>query len=338
MKRLLTGDRPTGRLHLGHYVGSIHNRLKLQDDYECYFIIADLHTLTTKPDKAMIKVMQENIIQMVVDYLAVGIKPLKSCIFLQSEIRAIHELNSIFQMLVTLPRLRRIPSVKEMAKAVELEEDEVSFGLMGYPVLQSADILSVMADVVPVGHDNAAHLEITREIARRFNFLYGKTFKEPETILSSCSSLRGTDGFNKMSKSLSNAIYLSDDAKTVEKKIRSCYTDPNRIHGNEPGNVEGNPVFDYHDAFNPDKDEVEDLKNKYRLGTVSDREVKEKCAKAINTFLDPIRAKRENVVKDIAHAYVALEIGTERTNKVADANLVAIKKAMGLGYAYLSNT
>jgi tryptophanyl-tRNA synthetase len=329
-KRLLTGDRPTGKLHVGHYVGSIANRVRLQDEYDCYFIIADLHMLTTKPDKASIEELRGNVRDVVLDYLACGIDPAKSTIYLQSAIPAVYEMNLIFEMLVTLPRLTRLPSIKDMARAAKFEDEAIPFGLVGYPVLQAADILMPMAHLVPVGKDNEAHIEITREIARRFNSLYGETLPEPEAMIGDIPTLPGTDGKGKMSKSLGNAIMLSDDAKAVEKKIRSAYTDPNRIRGNEPGNVEGNPVFAYHDAFNPDRAEVDDLKARYRLGTVGDVEVKEKCIRAVNAFLDPIRARRATFEKEKGLVEQIIYEGTLKTREVAGRTIDAMKKAMGL--------
>ncbi|HRU94369.1 MAG TPA: tryptophan--tRNA ligase, partial [Anaerolineae bacterium] len=276
-KRILTGDRPTGKLHLGHYVGSLKNRVALQDGYECYFIIADLHTLTTRPEKEHVEGLAHNIYDVVLDYLAVGIDPERSTIFLQSAVRETFELQLLFGNLVTLPRLTRLPSIKEMARAANMDDETVPFGLIGYPVLQAADILLPRAHLVPVGKDNEAHVEITREIARRFNRLYeAEVFPIPEVMIGDVPTLIGTDGQAKMSKSLGNAIMLSDDAKTVEEKVRSMYTDPNRVRADIPGRVEGNPVFIYHDAFNPNVDEVNDLKERYRQGKVGDVEVKRK--------------------------------------------------------------
>ncbi len=327
-KRLLTGDRPTGKLHIGHYVGSIANRIKLQDEYECYFLIADLHLLTTKNRREDIDKIRVIAIDIVTDYLACGIDPLKSTIYLQSAIHAVYEMNLIFEMLVTVPRLSRLPSLKDMARAADL--NEMPFGLLGYPVIQAADILMPRAHLVPVGKDNEAHVEITREIARRFNHLYGKTLPIPDVMIGEVPSLVGTDGQAKMSKSLGNAILLSDDRKTVEKKVHGMYTDPNRIRADIPGRVEGNPVFTYHDAFNPDKVEVEDLKSRYREGKVGDVEVKEKLAKAINNFLDPIRDKRADIEADKGLAEQVLYEGTLHATEIADETLAMMKKAMGL--------
>ncbi len=329
-KRILTGDRPTGKLHLGHYVGSLANRVRLQDEYDCFFIIADLHTLTTKPEKEHIEALRQNIMDVTLDYLSVGIDPQRSVIYLQSAVPAVYEMNLFFEMLVTLPRLTRLPSIKDMARAANISEEAVPLGLVGYPVLQAADILMPRANLVPVGKDNEAHVEITREIARRFNYLYGDVFPIPEVMVGEVPSLVGTDGQAKMSKSLGNAIFLSDDAKTVRKKVFSMYTDPNRISADVPGTVEGNPVFIYHDAFNPNKAEVQDLKDRYRKGKVGDVEVKEKLATAINNFLDPIRERRSYYEAQKGLVERVLYEGTMRANQEAEETLSLMKKAMGL--------
>lgn len=329
-KRLLTGDRPTGKLHLGHYVGSMKNRVQLQDEYECYFLIADLHMLTTRPQKEHIDALRENIREILLDYLAVGIDPQKSTIYLQSAVHAVYEMNLFFEMLVTLPRLTRLPSLKDMARAADIDDESIPFGLIGYPVLQAADILMPRAHLVPVGKDNMAHVEITREIARRFNHYYGDVFPIPEGMLGDVPTLVGTDGQAKMSKSLDNAIYLSDDEKTVIKKVKGMYTDPNRVRADVPGTVEGNPVFIYHDAFNPDKEEVEDLKARYRSGNVGDVEVKEKLARAINAFLEPIRERRQQYEKESGYVEQVIYEGTLKAQALADETLKTMKKAMGL--------
>lgn len=327
-KRILTGDRPTGKLHLGHYVGSIQNRVRLQHEYECMFIIADLHTLTTKPDKSDIDGIAENARQMVLDYLACGIDPAVSSIYLQSAVPEVSELNLIFEMLVTVPRLQRMPSLKEMARDAHL--NEMPFGLLGYPVLQSADILMPRANLVPVGKDNESHIELTREIARRFNYLYGDTFPVPESMIGGGGTLVGTDGASKMSKSVGNAILLSDDAKTVEKKVYNMYTDPNRVRADIPGTVEGNPVFVYHDTFNPNKEEVEDLKSRYREGKVGDVEVKQKLSAALNAFLDPIRERRDRAAQDTGYVDQVIYDGTLVARREARETVLAARKAMGL--------
>jgi tryptophanyl-tRNA synthetase len=329
-KRILTGDRPTGKLHLGHYVGSLVNRVRLQDEYECFFIIADLHTLTTKSEKEDIAQIGDNVHDMVLDYLACGIDPQKATIFLQSGVHAIYEMNLIFEMLVTVNRLNRIPDIKDMARAAHMDDETMPFGLLGYPVLQTADILMPRAHLVPVGKDNESHVELTREIARRFNRQYGEVFPLPDVLLSNVPTLVGTDGQAKMSKSLGNAIFLSDDAKTVRKKVFSMFTDPNRIRSDIPGTVEGNPVFMYLDIFHSDKAEVEALKTRYRAGAVGDVEVKERLNEVLNAFLDPIRERRAAYggAKGLVERIVFE--GTERTTVVANETLAAMKQAMGL--------
>jgi tryptophanyl-tRNA synthetase len=327
-KRILTGDRPTGKLHLGHYVGSLRNRVRLQDEYECFFIIADLHTLTTKPEKENIEALADNVRSAALDYLACGIDPAKSVIYLQSAVPEVCELAVLFDNLITVPRLSRVPSLKEMAQGAGIEE--MPFGLLGYPVLQAGDILMPRAHLVPVGKDNVAHVEVTREIARRFNFLYGDTFPVPEALVSEVGSLVGTDGNAKMSKSLGNAIYLSDDEKTVAKKVMGMYTDPKRVSADIPGTVEGNPVFDYHDAFNADKAEVEELKARYRLGKVGDVEVKERLIASLNAFLDPIRERRAKYESQSGLADEVVYDGTMKMRVEARATLAIALKAMGL--------
>ncbi|HKJ85436.1 MAG TPA: tryptophan--tRNA ligase [Spirochaetia bacterium] len=327
-KRILTGDRPTGRLHLGHYVGSLANRVRLQDEYECYFLVADLHMLTTRPEKEHIEAITENARQMVYDSLACGIDPAKSVIYLQSAVVETYELNLFLEMLVTVPRLQRMPSLKDMARNAEL--NEMPFGLLGYPVLQSADILLPRAHLVPVGKDNVAHVELTRELARRFNYLYDEVFPVPDVMVGDVPTLVGTDGKGKMSKSIGNAILLSDDARTVEKKVNGMYTDPNRVRADVPGTVEGNPVFIYHDVFNPNKAEVDDLKARYEAGTVGDVEVKQKLSLAINSFLEPIRERRAAFEAQSGFVDEVLYEGTLRMREEARATIVAARKAMGL--------
>ncbi len=327
-KRILTGDRPTGRLHLGHYVGSIANRVRLQDEYECFFIIADLHTLTTKPEKEHIEELATNVREMVLDYLACGIDPAKSTIYLQSAVPEVTELNLFFMDLVTVPRMNRIPSLKDMARNANLSE--MPLGLLGYPVLQAADILLPRATLVPVGKDNESHVELTREIAKRFNFMYGETFPIPDVMVSDFGSLVGTDGQAKMSKSLNNAIFLSDDAKTVTKKVNGMFTDPNRTSADVPGRVEGNPVFIYHDAFNPNKAEIEDLKARYLAGKVGDVEVKQKLTVALNNFLEPIRERRARFEAQSGLVDEIIYSGTLKMREEARETLSLAKKAMGI--------
>lgn len=327
-KRILTGDRPTGRMHLGHYVGSLANRIRLQDTYECFFIIADLHTLTTRTTREEIAEIGPNVRDMVLDYLSVGIDPARSTIFLQSGVPQTAELNLLFMMLTTVPRLERVPSLKDMAKAAHLEA--MPLGLLGYPVLQAADILLPRANLVPVGKDNESHVEVTREIARRFNFLYGEVFPVPDVLVGDVPSLIGTDGQAKMSKSLDNAIFLSDDEKTVNEKVRGMYTDPKRVRADIPGTVEGNPVFIYHDAFNPNTAEIEDFKARYRAGTVGDVEVKKSLARAINAFLTPLRERRARYEAQPGLIEDIIVTGTRRARAEAAETMALVREAMGL--------
>ena len=326
-KRILTGDRPTGKLHLGHYVGSLQNRVALQGEYDSLFIIADLHMLTTQPEKEKITRVAQHVRDIVLDYLAAGVDPEQSTIFVQSAVPETYELNLLFEMLVSVPRLERLPSLKEMARDANLEV--MPFGLLGYPVLQAADILLPRAHLVPVGKDNEAHVELTREIARRFNRLYGQVFPIPD-VLTEGPTLVGTDGQAKMSKSLGNAILLSDDADTVERKVMGMYTDPQRTRADIPGKVEGNPVFLYHDAFNPDGDQVRDLKERYRQGKVGDVEVKRKLAQALNGFLDPMRDRRAHYESQPGLVEDILVEGIRRARGIAQETMEMVYDAMGL--------
>ncbi|NOK61421.1 MAG: tryptophan--tRNA ligase [Chloroflexi bacterium AL-W] len=328
--RILTGDRPTGKLHLGNFVGTLANRVKLQDEYDCFFLVADLHMLTTRTELERLQQTGENIREVVLDNLSVGIDPDRSTYMLQSLVPAIAEIQLIFSMLVTVPRLQRVPTLKEVMQDLEIEQPSV--GLLSYPVLQAADILCVRANLVPVGKDQASHLEVTREVARRFNHLYGEVLPEPDTLIGEVPTLVGTDGQAKMSKSLDNAIYLSDDPKTVEQKVRGMYTDPNRVRADIPGRVEGNPVFIYHDAFNPNVDEVNDLKERYLQGKVGDVEVKKKLAAAINAFLEPIRERRAMFERTSRVVEEILIAGSERGQREAAETLRMMKDAMGLRF------
>ena len=326
--RVLTGDRPTGPLHLGHWVGSLENRLALQDRYECFFVIADLHALTTHYERT--EMLPRNIQELVLDYLSVGIDPEKSTIYLQSMIPEVAELATLLGMLVTVPRLQRVPALKEVMH--DLAINLPSLGLLSYPILQAADILMVRAHLVPVGADQASHIEITREIAHRFNQLYRPFFPIPETLVGEVPSLPGIDGRAKMSKSLDNAIFLSDDPETVKKKVNVMYTDPTRIHPTDPGHVEGNPVFIYHDAFNPDASEVEELKDRYRRGKVGDVEVKSCLARALNNFLAPIQERRRYFAGQQRQVREILMRGTEVARQDARKTLNGAKEAMGLSF------
>jgi len=312
-----------------HYVGSLKNRVKLQDEYDSFVMVADVQALTDNFDTP--EYVNSNILKVVEDYLAVGIDPSKTTIFLQSLIPEIAELTVFFSNLVTVARLSRNPTVKTEISQKDKLKNSVPLGFFMYPVSQAADILIVKGEIVPVGEDQLPHIEQTREIARKFNSIYDvNLFPEPEALLSNVPRLVGLDNNAKMSKSLNNAIYLSDDDETVEKKVMGMYTDPNRVRATDPGNVEGNPVFIYHDLFNGNKEEVEDLKERYKKGAVGDVEVKKKLIVAIKTFLEPMRERRgkyagnKKLVKDV------LMDGTERARKVAKETMGEVREAMKL--------
>lgn len=326
-RRILTGDRPTGRLHLGHYVGTLANRVRLQREYEIFLLIADLHGLTRETSREQVARLRAHTHELLLDYLAVGIDPTQVTIYVQSQVPEVAELALIFSMLVTVPRLERVPTLKDVMHDEHIEQP--SLGLLGYPVLQAADILLVKADLVPVGKDQESHVEVTREIARRFNTLYGEVFPEPQALIGKVPTLPGTDGITKMGKSLGNAIYLADEPQIVEAKVMSMYTDPTRIHASDPGHVEGNPVFIYHDAFNPDKAEVEELKARYVAGQVGDVEVKRRLARALNAFLDPIRARRAAYAARPQWLEDILIAGAGRARPIAQATLDEVRSAMG---------
>jgi len=325
---ILTGDRPTGPLHLGHYVGTLKNRVALQDKYQCYFIMADLHTLTTNCTKEATSTLNHRVREMVLDYLSVGIDPQKSVIYQQSRVPQVTYLSQIFNNLVSVPRAQRVPTLKDVMKDLNIQNP--SMGLLNYPILQAADILMFKANLVPVGKDQESHIEVTREIARDFNRLFGETFPIPKALIGDVGSLVGTDGQAKMSKSIGNCIYLSDDQDTVTKKVMSMYTDPTRIKPTDPGHIEGNPVFIYHDAFNPNKDEVADLKDRYQKGTVGDVEVKQKLAQAINDFLDPIRQKRAKYQSNPKLIDEIISQGNYKATQIAQQTLDEVLKAMGI--------
>lgn len=328
-KRILTGDRPTSEsFHLGNYVGTLANRVRLQDEYETFLLLADLHLLTTRT--ADLNELKDNIHGLVLDYLSVGIDPAKTTIYLQSLVPEVLELTWIFMSLVSVPRAQRIPTLKEQVRDLKLES--ASMALLSYPILQAADILMVKGDLVPVGKDQLSHIELTREIARRFNESFGQVFPEPDGLVGEVPTLPGLDGKAKMSKSLNNYIALTDDAKAVETKVRSMYTDPNRIRADIPGRVEGNPVFIYHDAFNDDKAEVEDLKKRYRKGAVGDVEVKTKLAAAINRFLDPIREHRAELARQQGLVEDIIQQGSARAREECHRTLTEAREAMGLTY------
>lgn len=328
-KRILTGDRPTGKMHLGHYVGSLKNRVKLQNSYDQFVMIADVQALTDNfenPEK-----VRGNIKEVLLDYLAVGIDPTKTTIFIQSLVPEIAELTIYFLNLVTLERVLRNPTVKDEIKQKGFGQN-IPAGFAMYPVSQAGDITVVNANLVPVGQDQVPMIEQTREIVRKFNSLYGEVFVEPEALVGEVKRLPGIDGGSKMGKSLGNAIYLSDSEEELKKKVMNMYTDPKRIHPTDPGKVEGNPVFIYHEVFNSDKAEVEELKTRYITGKVGDVEVKEKLFTALNSFLTPIREKRKEFEGKDEILNQILVDGTARAREVAKETMKKVRKAMKIDY------
>ncbi|MBU1045721.1 tryptophan--tRNA ligase [Patescibacteria group bacterium] len=334
-KIVLTGDRPTGPLHLGHYVGSLKNRVEMQDKYDSYFIIADYQVLTDQLSK--VEDIEKNINEIVLDYLSVGIDSDKSTIFVQSQIPEIAELTLLFSMLVTMARVERNPTVKDEIRASGTKK--ASLGFIGYPVSQAADILCVRADAVPVGKDQLPHIEITREIASTFNRLFGKVFPVPEAILSQTPTLPGLDG-QKMSKSRNNAIFLSDSPKIVEEKVMKAITDPKKIHLGDPGRPEICNIYQYYLAFFPEKathstsSGQEGIKSLCEAGKIGCVAGKKQLAKMLNEFLEPIRdkrndfAKKPNLIKDI------LEQGRKKTQKRVAETLALAKQAMKMKYKF----
>lgn len=328
-KIILTGDTPTGRLHLGHYLGTLQNRVKLQREFETFIILADLHSFTTLADDP--EKVREATYQVALDNLAVGLDPKIVHIFIESQIPEIYELAAIFSMLVSHNRALRNPTIKEEIEIKGLG-DQYSLGFLNYPIYQAADIVCVNAQVVPVGRDQLPHIEQTREIVEKFNSLYGPVLVKPEGLVGRVGKLVGTDGSPKMSKSLGNTITLSDPPGVVKEKVMKMYTDPKRIHPNDPGRVEGNPIFVYHDAFNPNGAEVKDLKERYLKGAVGDVEVKEKLVKALNTFLNPIREKRAYFESHSREVDEILTEGTKVTRLAAQATLKKVREAMKINY------
>lgn len=331
---LLTGDRPTGKLHIGHYIGSLKNRVKLQNSgkYDPYIMIADTQALTDNarnPEK-----IRNSLIKVALDYLAVGIDPSKSTIYVQSQIPALFELTSYYMDLVTVARLERNPTVKTEIKQKDFK-DSIPVGFLNYPVSQAADITAFKATIVPVGDDQEPMLEQTREIVRTFNRVYNTDILvEPKGYFPPKGSgrLPGLDGNAKMSKSLGNCIYLSDDAKTVQKKVMSMYTDPNHIHVEDPGKVEGNTVFTYLDVFDPDKDKVAELKAEYQKGGLGDVKIKRYLNKVLEAELAPIRERREKYAQDEDAIYEMLLEGSKKANTVANETLEQVRDAIGLNY------
>lgn len=326
---ILTGDRPTGPLHLGHLVGSLQNRVNLQHTHKQYIVIADMQALTDNADDPM--KIQKGVLEVTLDYLAVGIDPSISTIFVQSMIPELTELTMYFLNLVTVARLQRNPTVKEEMKQKGFGAN-VPAGFLMYPVSQAADITAFKANLVPVGGDQLPMLEQTLEIVRRFNRVYGSVLVEPEALVSQIERLPGTDGQSKMGKSLGNAIYLSDPADVISQKVMSMFTDPNHIRANDPGKVEGNPVFSYLDAFDPDKDALEEMKAHYRLGGLGDVKVKKHLIVILESFLKPIRIRREEFAKDHAEVLNVLRRGTQNARAIAAQTMNEVRKVMGINY------
>lgn len=329
-KRILTGDRPTGKLHVGHLMGSLLNRVKLQDEYEQFVLVANVQALTDNFDNP--GKVRESIYDLLCDYYAVGIDFEKTTVFIQSEVKQIHEIFVYLSNFVTIQQISHNPTIKTELAQKGMEQS-TPLGFFMYPVHQVADILSVNADLVPVGKDQLPMIESTRDLARKFNTTYGvDVLHEPEALLGVEKNVPGIDGNEKMGKSLNNAIYLSDDEKTLREKVFKVYTDPKRIRVTDPGTVEGNIAFAYHDLFNPNKDEVNDLKTRYRLGTVSDVEVKEKLFLVMNTMLLPIRERRiqaENQKEELMNK--ALE-GSKKVSSVAEEIVNRMKSAMKINF------
>ena len=320
--------RPTGKLHLGHLVGALHNWVELQDRYDCFYFVADWHALTSDYDDT--SAIVANAYDMAADWIAAGLDPERSTVFIQSLIPEHAELYLLLSMTIPTPWLERVPTYKEQIEQLA-EKDLSTLGFLGYPLLQTADIIIYNAHAVPVGEDQVPHLELSREIVRRFHNFFGPLFVEPQPLLTTFPRLPGLDN-RKMSKSYGNTINLSDDAKTVEQKVRQMYTDPKRIRADIPGTVEGNPVFIYHDAFNPDAEEVEDLQSRYRAGKVGDVEVKTKLARALNARLEPIRARRADLMAKPERLREILHEGSRKARAVAVDTMERVRAAVKLKY------
>src|SRR5437867_4927486 len=310
--------RPTGRLHLGHLVGALGNWVPLRDTYDCFYFVADWHARTS--EYAGTSRIARNVYDVVADWIGAGLDPEKGTFFVQSLVPEHAELYLLLSMVIAVPWLERVPTYKEQRETLK-DKDLSTIGFLGYPLLQTADVAMYDAQFVPVGEDQVAHLELAREVVRRFNKFFGDVLVEREPLRSDVSRLPGLDGDKKMSKSIGNTIHLSDDAETVKKKVMQMYTDPKRVRADIPGTVEGNPVFMYHDAFNPDGAEVEDLKTRYRTGKVGDVEVKQKLAKALNTHLDPMRARRADLLAKPSHVREILREGSRKARAVAQEKM-----------------
>ena len=326
-KRILTGIRPTGPLHLGHYAGALENWVRLQDEYECFFLIADYQVSDYADD---IDLVRQSVMEVALDWLGVGLDPERGHFVIESLVPEHAELTLWLSWFVPLGRLQRNPTLK--AEMADLKSRSVPVAFFTYPVMQVANILMPKAHLVPVGEDQLPHIEMTREIARRFNNQFGEVFPEPEGLVGRVPRLVGTDGGAKMSKSLNNAIYLKDDADIVTQKVMRMFTDPKRVRADVPGTVQGNPVFMYHDAFNPNTAEVDDLKERYRAGKVGDVEVKQKLARALNAFLDPIRDRRAHYEARPKLVREALAAGTGHAKRVAEQTMSEVRAALKLNY------
>ncbi len=323
-KRILSGMRPTGKLHIGHYVGALENWVKLQDEFDNFHLIADYHALTTNLDTSNI---YNDSIDMLIDWLAAGLNPKKSPIFRQSQIKQHTELNLIFEMLITANRLERNPTLKDQVR--DLNIDNVIFGHLGYPVLQAADILLYKGDAVPVGEDQVPHVEITREIARKFNNQYGKVFPEPEPKLTKFARLPGLDGNAKMSKSLGNTILLSDDPGTIKSKMKKAVTDPNKVRKGDPGNPEICLVFSYHKKFNPGN--ISEVEAGCRSGALGCFDCKMNCSSKISELVEPIREKRKYFENNLNEVKDILTDGEKRGREEAVKTMNEVHSKMGMG-------
>jgi tryptophanyl-tRNA synthetase len=326
-KRILTGIRPTGPLHLGHYAGALENWVRLQTDHDCYFLIADYQVSDYADNIARVR---EAIWEVALDWLAVGLDPEHSALVIESLVPEHAELTLWLSWFLSLGRLQRNPTLK--AEMEDFGRKSVPVAFFTYPVMQIANILIPRANLVPVGEDQLPHVELTREVVRRFNRQFKEVFPEPEGLVGQVPRLVGIDGQAKMSKSLDNAIYLKDTPDVVNEKVRSMYTDPTRLRATDPGHVEGNPVFLYHDVFNPDREEVADLKDRYRRGAVGDVEVKQKLATTLNAFLDPIRERRARYEANMGLVRDILADGTDRARRAAQVTMALVREALDLGY------
>jgi tryptophanyl-tRNA synthetase len=325
-KRILTGDRPTGKLHLGHYVGSLKNRVELQEKYDTFLIIADVQALTTNFDRP--EKLREDVRQVARDYLAAGIDPEKTTIFVQSMVPQIAELTIFYSMLVTVNQLRHNPTIK--SEADQYGYKEMTYGFLGYPVSQAADITFCRAHLVPVGEDQIPHIEQTRKIVRKFNNMYGEIFPEPEALISDFPRLMGIDGKAKMSKSLNNAIYLSDSVDEVKEKIMKAKTDPARIHKDDPGHPEVCTVYHYHKAFN--SEESDEIGERCRAGTIGCVACKKRMAKKLNEFLDPMRERRKKYLDNPELIDEIIKKGTKRAKEEAEKTLKKVREVMKIDY------